>query len=171
MTTAVALLSDAFGRIGDNVHRVLDGLDRGALIVRLDPQANSIGWLVWHLTRVQDDHVADVADTEQVWSAHGWADSFALPFDHDAIGYGQSSEQVGQVTAISAEQLGGYYDDVHGATSAYLHGLQDGDLDRVVDTRWDPAVTLGARLVSVVADDLQHIGQAAFIRGALERRA
>jgi uncharacterized damage-inducible protein DinB len=153
-----------------HVHRVLDGLDHGALTARVDPDANSISWLVWHLTRVQDDHVADVAGTEQVWTDHGWADGFGLPFDHDVIGYGQSSEQVGQVTGTSAEQLAGYHDDVHAATLAYLQGLQDADLDRVVDTRWDPAVTLGVRLVSVVADDLQHIGQAAFIRGVLDRR-
>jgi hypothetical protein len=39
------------------------------------------------------------------------------------------------------------------------------DLDRVVDKRWDPPVTLGVRLVSVVDDDAQHVGQAAYVRG------
>ncbi len=68
------------------------------------------------------------------------------------------------------ELLRGYYDAVHGATLAFLRPLTDADLDRVVDTRWDPPVTLGVRLVSVTVDDLQHVGQAAYIRGILERR-
>ena len=54
---------------------------------------------------------------------------------------------------------------------AYLATLDDDDLDRVVDTRWDPPVTVGVRLVSVIADDLQHVGQAAYVRGLLHRRA
>jgi uncharacterized damage-inducible protein DinB len=171
MTTSVELLIDAYARIQQSVHRVLEGLDHVALAARLDPDANSIGWLVWHLTRVQDDHVADVAGTDQVWTANGWVDRLDLPFDRTAIGYGQSTAEVGQLTGISAEQLAGYHDDVHAATVAYLEGLHDADLDRVVDTRWDPPVTLAVRLVSVVADDLQHVGQAAFIRGVVERRS
>lgn len=170
MTTTTELLIDGYERIRETVGEVLGGLDDSALTVRLDPDANTIGWLVWHLTRVQDDHIADVAGTEQVWTAQGWADRFDLPFDRSAIGYGQTSEEVGQVTGISIELLAGYHDDVHAATVAYLAALHDADLDRVVDTRWDPPVTLSVRLVSVLSDGLQHIGQAAFVRGVLERR-
>src|SRR3954451_11247231 len=170
MTTTAELLSEAHGRIRGLVHRVLDGLPDDALTARLDPEANSIAWLVWHLTRVQDDHVAHVAGTEQVWTANGWADRFALPFAPPTIGYGQSSDEVGQVRGVPADLLAGYYDDVHATTTAYLSGLTDADLDRVVDRRWDPPVTLAVRLVSLISDDLQHAGQAAFVRGVLERR-
>jgi hypothetical protein len=38
----------------------------------------------------------------------------------------------------------------------------------VVDASWDPPVTLGVRLVSVISDDLQHAGQAAYLRGMIE---
>ena len=137
---------------------------------RLDPDANSIAWLVWHLTRIQDDHVADVAGRDQVWSAAGWVDRFNLRFDPRAHGYGHTSADVAAVQVESAELLTGYYDAVHDRTIEYVKGLRDPDLERIVDTRWDPPVTLGVRLVSVIADDLQHAGQAAFIRGILERR-
>ncbi|HET6877533.1 MAG TPA: DinB family protein [Jatrophihabitans sp.] len=169
MTTTAELMLDGYGRVKEAVHEVLDGLDESALTVRLDPDANTIAWLIWHLTRVQDDHVAAVAGTEQVWATQGWADRFALPFDRAAIGYGHTSDEVGQVTGVSPETLAGYYDDVHAATVAYVQGLGDADLDRVIDTRWDPPVTLGVRLVSVISDDLQHVGQAAFLRGVIER--
>ena len=163
------VLTDALGRVLESVESVLDGLDEDALTARPTPTANSIAWLVWHLTRVQDDHVADVAGTEQVWTSQGYADRFGLPFPVDAHGYGQTPEEVGQVTGIPATDLRDYYRETHRATLTYLATVKDADLDRVVDDRWDPPVTLGVRLVSVVNDCTQHIGQAAYVRGLLAR--
>ncbi|AEW97876.1 MULTISPECIES: mycothiol transferase [Streptomycetaceae] len=163
------LLVDAYNRIQESVHETVDGLTGDQLTARLDDEANTIAWLVWHLTRVQDDHIADVAGTEQIWTANGWADRFALPLPAEATGYGHSGDDVAAVRVTDAALLTGYYDDVHEHTVRYLRGLADDDLDRVVDKRWTPHVTLGVRLVSVIGDDLQHIGQAAFIRGVLER--
>jgi hypothetical protein len=168
MNTA-ELLTDAFGRIGEEVHAAVDGLTPEQLAYRVDPEANSIAWLVWHLTRVQDDHVAEVAGTEQAWIEQGWVDRFGLPFSRRATGYGQSPDEVGEVR-VEAELLTGYYDAVAERTLAYVGGLTDADLDRIVDERWDPPVTLGVRLVSVIGDDEQHVGQAAFVRGILQRR-
>lgn len=162
------VLRDSFGRIPELVEQAVGGLDEGQLAHRLDPAANSIAWLVWHLTRVEDDHVSGVAGTPQLWTEDGWAERFALPFDDGAIGYGQSADEVGQVRA-GAELLLGYHRAVSARTQAYLATLTDDDLDRVVDDRWDPPVTLGVRLVSVVDDAAQHVGQAAFVRGVVER--
>lgn len=170
MATVNEILTDAFERVRESVHQVVDGLSPDDLAWRPDPEANSIAWLVWHLTRVQDDHIADVAGGEQLWETGGWAARFDLPFDQRVIGYGQSPAEVGKVRA-DAEQLTGYYDAVHSATLSYLDTLTEEDFPRVVDERWDPPVTLAARLVSVVNDDTQHVGQAAYVRGLLERRS
>ena len=67
----------------------------------------------------------------------------------------------------SAQLLLDYAGAVHERTTQFLRSLTDEDLDLVVDRRWDPPVTLGVRLVSVLADDLQHAGQAAYVRGLL----
>lgn len=163
-----AVLIDGFSRVQEEVHDVLDGLTVDDLTFRLDAQANSIGWLIWHLTRVQDDHVAGAAGLDQVW-LKGWQQRAALPFAETEIGYGQDSNEVAQVR-LAAEFLAGYYDATHAHTESFVRGLRDADLSRVVDTRWDPPVTLGVRLMSVISDDLQHVGQAALIRGILERR-
>jgi len=160
----VDVLRDLFDRVATNVHGAVEGLDEAALTHRVSGSANSIAWLVWHLTRVQDDHVADVAGTEQVWTAQGFVDRFGLPFDSAATGYGMTGEEVGHVRA-SAELLTAYLDAVHAATTSYVAGLAPEDLDSIVDERWDPPVTLGVRLVSVVSDDLQHAGQAAYLKG------
>lgn len=169
MDTA-GLLTDHFVRIRELVHATGEGLSAEQLNARLDPEANSIAWLLWHLTRVQDDHVADAAGTGQVWATGGWRERFTLPRTDDSIGYGDDSTQVGRVRVTSTELLTGYYDAVCAQTLTYLGGLTDAALDRIVDERWDPPVSLGARLISVIGDDLQHVGQAAFVRGILLRR-
>ena len=170
MTTTAEWLIDAYERVGQIVHRVLEGVDEATLAARVDPEANSIAWLVWHLTRIQDDHLAHVAGREQVWTGGGWVGRFALPFDASATGYGQTSDEIGQVRGVPAEVLAGYYDDVQAASTAYLRELTDDELDRVVDERWNRSVTLGMRLVSVLADDLRHAGQAAYVKGLIERK-
>jgi uncharacterized damage-inducible protein DinB len=166
--TPAELLIDSFERVRESVDDLLDGLGDDELVARPGEDANTIAWLVWHLTRVEDDHVAGVAGHEQVWTADGFAGRFGLPFDEGAIGFGQTTEEVGRVRA-PAELLGEYHRAVHARTVDYLAGLGADDLDRVVDERWDPPVTLGVRLVSVLNDATQHVGQAAYVRGLVTR--
>jgi uncharacterized damage-inducible protein DinB len=168
--TSAELLADAFGRVRESVHDVVTGLTAEELAFRADPEANSIAWLVWHLTRVQDDHVADVAKVEQVWTSGRWAERFEVPFQPRATGYGHRSDDVAAVKVESGDLLIGYHDAVYQQTIRFVRGIHDADLSRVVDEAWDPPVTLGVRLVSVIGDDMQHAGQAAFVRGLAERR-
>jgi Protein of unknown function (DUF664) len=163
------VLIDGFGRIREIVHEVLDGLDQEELDFRVDAAANSIGWLVWHLTRVQDDHIAGAAGLDQVWLAGGWAERCGLPLDPLDIGYGHDAGEVA-VVRLTADLLAGYHDTTSEQTISIISGLTDADMGRIVDRRWDPPVTMAVRLVSVLADDLEHAGQAAFIKGLLERR-
>ncbi|RKR85867.1 uncharacterized protein DUF664 [Micromonospora pisi] len=166
--SSAEILVDAFGRIRELVHDVVRDLSEQQLTYRVDRDANTIAWLVWHLTRIQDDHLADAAGTEQVWTAEGWLERFGLPFDPGATGYGASPEEVAAVR-VGRDLLTGYYDAVHGRTVAYVANLTESDLARIVDPNWNPPVTLAVRLVSVVGDDLQHAGQAAFVRGIVRR--
>jgi uncharacterized damage-inducible protein DinB len=167
--TSAELLADAFGRVRQAVHEAVGGLTASQLAARLDEEANSIAWLCWHLTRVADDHVAEAFGVPQVWLEAG--PRFGLPFAPSDIGYGHSSRQVAQVTVSSADVLTGYADAVHEQVIRLVAGVTDADLQRVVDEAWDPPVTLGVRLVSVISDCLQHAGQAAFIRGIVLRRS
>ena len=162
---ATDVLLDGLGRISENVHALLSDVDSEILNRAPSPGANTIAWLVWHLARVQDSHVADVAGTDEVWVTGGWVDRFGLPFSPADIGYGHSAEEAGRVVVDDAELLRDYYDATHAVSMDYIASLTDSDLDRVVDTNWDPPVTLGVRLVSVIDDDAQHIGQAAYLRG------
>ena len=166
---ATTVLEDAFSRIRDVGWDAVQGLTDEELTYRVDGETNTVGWLVWHLARVQDDHIAEVAGTEQVWAEDGWVDRFGLSFDERAVGFGQDADEVAQVQA-GQDLLVGYLSAVLDRTAEYLAGLSDDDLDRVVDDNWDPPVTLAVRLMSIIADDLQHAGQAALLRGIILRR-
>lgn len=168
--TTVALARELFGNIRSFTHDVLEGLPDEALGWRADPDANTIAWLVWHLARVQDDHVAGLGGGDQVWHTAAWPARFGLDPADDRIGYGDSSGQVGSLRPSDPAALGEYLDAVTDRTLAFLEGAADDDWDRIVDERWDPPVTARVRLASIVSDDLQHVGQAAFVRGLWERR-
>ena len=171
MTTSADLLVDGFGRIRENVTTALSGLTRAQLAHQIAPGANPISWLVWHLTRVQDDHVADAFGVTQVWSAGGWAARFGLPTGTLGTGWSHTAAQVAEVgtATASAELLAEYHEATHAQTVKLVAEVTDADLDRIVDTRWTPSVTLGVRLMSVLDDDMQHSGQAAYLRGLLRR--
>ena len=167
--STVAVLADAFNRVDQVVRSVISGLSEEVGTYRPDGAANSISWLIWHLTRIQDDHLAGITGAEQIWISQGWVDRFSLPFAMEATGYGQDAQEVGAVR-VPAELLASYHAAVHEATVRYLDGLDDAELSRVVDRRWDPPVTVAVRLVSVISDALQHAGQAAYLEGLADHR-
>jgi hypothetical protein len=168
MTTTAEILIDGYERIRDGVRSALEDLDDDALQWRPDDEANTIAWLTWHLSRVQDDHLSDASGQQQIWLADGWADRFDLPFDRNATGYGQRPEEVTEVK-VDVLLLVGYLDAVSSRSVTWLGTLTDTDLNRIVDDNFDPPVTLAVRLVSVLADDLQHLGQIGYLRGLAAR--
>jgi len=166
------LLTDAFGRVGEVVHAVLVDITPEQLAYQVKPGSNSIAWLVWHLSRVIDDHLAAASERisgsaypSQVWKAGGYLERFSLPFQPDATGYGQGAGEVAALGSVPALLLLEYYDAVSRQAIEFLDGVRDEDLGRIVDSSWNPPVTLAVRLVSVLSDALQHAGQAAFLRG------
>jgi hypothetical protein len=164
------LLAELYGRIPGHVRAAVDGLDANTLAAAPAAGANPIGWIVWHLTRVQDHHVAELLGQEQVWVTGDWAHHFGIEADPHNTGYGHRPDDVAAIRPDSAEVLVDYHAAVAGRTNDLLRRLTPGDLDQVVDERWDPPVTLGVRLVSIADDDIQHAGQAAYLRGLLAPR-
>lgn len=164
------ILGEAFGRLPAIVRNAVHDLTPEQLASPPAPGANSIGWLIWHLTRVQDDHMAELIDEPQIWETGDWGPRFGLPSDPSNTGYSHDPDEAAAVHPESPDALVAYYDAVAARTNAYIAGITADDLDQVVDDAWDPPVTLGARLVSVISDDLQHAGQASYVRGLLEWR-
>lgn len=161
------LLTDAFGRIGTIVGGVLHGLEPQNANWRPGGSGNSIAWLVWHLSRGQDEQIAEVAGTESVWRSGEYAARFAFGLDPADTGYGHTAEQAAAVHVDSTELLREYLQAVLARSLEYVGGLSDAELDQIVDERWDPPVTLGVRLISILDDCVQHGGQAAYVKGLL----
>lgn len=165
-----ALLLECYSRIPPLAEGAVDGLTPADLVAQVEPGTNPVGWLVWHATRVQDDHVAEVMGVDQLWASGPWAAEVGLEPHPGNTGYGHTPDQVAAVRPTGPAVLTDYLAAVTDRTAGYLAALAPGDLDRIVDRRWDPPVTLGVRLVSVADDSLQHLGQAAYVRGILLRR-
>jgi hypothetical protein len=163
------LLLEFYGRVPPIVSDAVDGLGTDQLTWSPEPAANSIGWLAWHLTRVQDHHISELLEADQLWVGGPWAAQCGLEPDPSNTGYGHSPDEVHAVRPQNASVLVDYLSAVHARTSTFLEGLSTADLDAVVDRRWDPPVTMGVRLVSIGDDSLQHAGQASYVRGLLER--
>jgi uncharacterized damage-inducible protein DinB len=165
------LVIDALGRVEEDLRRCLDGLAPEQLAFRPNEQANSIAWLAWHLTRVQDDHVSDLAGQPQAWIADGWHAKFDRPADPHDVGFGHTAEQVAAVRPQSPKLLLDYFEAVHRRSVSYLQTVRSEDLDRELDEpQWETPVIVGVRLVSVINDCTQHVGQMAYIRGLIEQR-
>ncbi|MDT5309160.1 MAG: hypothetical protein QOE48_4856 [Mycobacterium sp.] len=158
------LLRDAFTRLIEHVDEVTDGLTDEQANYRPSPGANSIAWLIWHSARVQDIQLAPIAGVDQVWTRDGWVDRFGLDLTRNDTGYGHGPDEVAKVQA-SADLLAGYYHAVHKLTLEFVAGVTAEDLGRIVDPGWDPPVTASSRLVSIIDDCAQHLGQAAYVRG------
>lgn len=167
--TALDVLTEGFERVRDGVREAADGLSAEQLEARPDEDANSIGWLLWHTSRVQDAQMAALAGADEVWLTEGWADRFGLSLDASDTGYGHDHDQVAAVRGITPEQIVGYQDATFERTRQILADLDEADLARVVDESYDPPVTVGVRVLSILADDLEHVGQAAYVRGIVER--
>lgn len=161
------LLVELYERTPPLADAAVDGLDADQLARSPVPGANTIGWLVWHLARVQDHHMAEIMDTDQVWESDNWATECGLRPDPSNTGFGHSAADMRAVRPTGPDVLTGYLGAVHDRTMGFLRAISSGDLDRIVDHGWDPPVTLGVRLVSIADDSLQHVGQAAYARGLL----
>ena len=158
------ILRDSFTRIIEHVDGLTDDLPDEVSFYRPTPEANSICWLIWHSARIQDAQLADIAGIEQVWFSGGWVDRFALDLPRDAHGYGHTAAEVAQVRA-PADLLAGYYHAVHKMSLEYVASVAADELARVVDENWSPPVTASARLVSIIDDCAQHLGQANYVLG------
>lgn len=162
---ALDLLRDLTSRPRDAAERLRHQLNPVTLNARPGGHPNSVAWLLWHTGREIDVQLADLVGGEQVWTAGGFDQRFDLGPAGDAVGYGHTDAEARRIVI---EDGGGVLDYVHATLTAmddYLGTLSAAALDDIIDEQWDPPVTRGARLVSIVDDAIQHLAQAAYVLG------
>ncbi len=163
------VLVEAYGRIRELVHKAAGGLDQERLSYLPEPGANSIAWLVWHLTRIQDDHVSEITGQDQVWVTGDWAAALGMEPDPANLGQGHRPDDVAAISPADSSDLLGYHDEVMDRSVEYLRGVDAAELARIIDDSYTPPVSVGVRLVSVLSDNIQHAGQARYLRGIVDR--
>lgn len=161
----IEILNDAAGRPAEAAHALLDALDPSTLAAHPGGHDNSVSWLLWHSGREMDAQLSDLSGEEQVWWAGGFRDRFDLGATGDEVGYGFDAARAREIEVRDGQLLVGYLEAVTAAVHRYLGTLSDADLGTVIDAAWDPPVTRGARLVSIIDDAAQHVGQAAYVVG------
>jgi hypothetical protein len=159
------LVIDGYKRIFELLEPALKGLSKSQLNTQPKPDANSLGWTVWHLARGQDAQIADLIKTDQLWIKDAWYKKFNRPADPRDTGFGNTTEQVSAFKSPSAKILLEYCRAVTTATTNYLKTIDANELNRILDESYDPKPTVGVRIVSVLADSLNHAGEASYIRG------
>lgn len=160
------LLIDGYSRIPGFLENVLKGLAQNDLDWQPRPDCNSIGWLIWHLTRQQDAQIASLMGEEQLWITDEWHGKFNRQPAPEDVGFGQSPEQVSEFKAPAAVILLDYNRAVVERSKQYISDLSETDLARELNEPWfHPLPTVGVRLVSILDDSVLHAGQAAYVRG------
>lgn len=162
---ALDILRDAATRPIDSLRSIADRITPANLNRHPAGHDNSIAWLLWHTGRELDVQLAHLTGDDEVWRAQGFRDRSGLGASGDPVGYGHSPEEARAIAVDDAAVLIDYVAACTDALLAYLDTLSEADLDDVVDRHWDPPVTRGVRLVSVIDDAAQHIAQAAYVVG------
>jgi len=160
------LLIDGYGRVPEFLENVLEGLTQDDLDWQPRHDSNSIGWLIWHLTRQQDAQTASLMGEEQLWIKDEWYVKFERPPESNDVGFGHSPEQVSAFKSPEAKTLLDYNRAVVERSKQYVSSSSETDLDRELNEPWfQPLPTVGVRLVSILDDSILHAGQAAYVRG------
>ena len=164
------LITDFFIRISQELERVLDGLTIDDLNQRPRSDCNSIGWLAWHLTRSYDRNLSELARKEQLWIKDDWYTRFDRAPDPTETGFSHSSEDATAFRSPDSKTILEYHHAVLGLAKQYVtNRLSETDLKRKVRSpTLKNVATVRGRLLGIISEGLQHVGQAAYVRGLLK---
>jgi len=164
------ILHNAATRPTEAAERLRTSLTPQVLNAHPGGHDNSVAWLLWHTGRELDVQTADLAGTEEVWSTGGFAERTGLGAAGDALGLGHSAEAARAIRTDYGDALVDYVAAATDALLDYISTLSEADLDQIIDENWDPPVSRGVRIVSMIDDAAQHLGQAAYAVGAAADR-
>ena len=156
-------ITDALEKENGFLLDALDGLTSDELAWQPAPDANSIGWILWHMVRVEDMWIHFFAQFQtELWETEGWHEKFGLPTRDN--GFGHTAEQVNNFPSIDLAQFLEYRASVRASTLVYLNTLSPDDMETVPRER-RPEMSLGAMFRQIIGEMYQHVGHIAYLRG------
>lgn len=163
---AAELYLETIKRSDESLKRALEELSVEELQNQpAGPGSNPIGWLVWHLTQTRDSIIAGVAGEPTIWERDGWGARFGMEGELPRF----VPADVHTFDPKSFETLVGYFDAVAEHTAQVIGRLSEADAARLVESTIPgrPPQSVGSRLSAVLNDNIQHIGQVAYLRGLI----
>ena len=163
------LIIDFFVRISQELERVVSGLTIEDLNQQPNPDCNSIGWLAWHLTRSHDRNLSELARKQQLWVKDKWHAKFNRAPDPTDTGFNHSPDDVRAFRSPDGKTILEYHNAVLELAKQYIdNNLSENDLKRRVKSpTLKNVATVRRRLLGIISEGLQHVGQAAYVRGLL----
>jgi hypothetical protein len=152
---------------------VVSDLTSEELAWRPGPEANPMGWILWHMLRVEDMWVQFFAQRQlELWEREGWHERFGLPTRDN--GFGHTTEQVAGFPALDLTTLLQYGEAVRAGTLEYLSSLGREAFQAMPRADrpdvWWHALSVGAMFYQIIGELYQHLGQLAYLKG-LQRGA
>jgi hypothetical protein len=127
------------------------------------PQANPIGFLLWHYMRTEDNLVTGLQGKPAIWETEKWYEKMGL--DAKAQGTGFKEPDVDKIAVLPLADLVAYAERVSRNTQEYLKTLDDVKLDFAPDPA-RPRRTIGALLRNfLLAHGWWHLGEIKYIKG------
>ena len=163
----VDFILDLLDRVQQELTKAVDSLTDEEMAWRPGPGANSIGFVLWHQMRCEDQMVhAWIQGETQSWVSEQWFRKLNLPDDPGKDGYGYTAEQVAAFLVPPLKDLLDYGAAVRIRTVQYLKNLAPEELDRVVHIEPLPEVDKVSELFSSLLVEIAlHVGQIAYLRG------
>ncbi|HJN88462.1 MAG: DinB family protein [Dehalococcoidia bacterium] len=162
-------IEESLGKEHEFLMEAIQDLTPEELAWQAGPEANPIGWILWHMIRVEDMWMQFfIQERPEIWERDGWHLKFGLPTRD--VGFGHTPEQVAQFPLLDLPDLNEYGEAVRGGTLEYLGSLGPEDYGRVPRER-RPEMSVGAVFRQVVGELFQHQGHISYLKGLLRSGA
>lgn len=148
--------------------RSLQGLTPLDLAWRPAAQGNAIGFLAWHMARVEDMWVQRVFQgKQQLWQSDGWSGKLGMDAYARDNGYGFDEAKLAGFQPPHLDQLLAYMDAVRQNTLAFLDAWNPAGAPVQAVIPWDKSTTMPIEKfwAQILWELNQHGGQIAYVRG------
>lgn len=144
--------------------RALDGLTQKEAAWSLGEECNSIIFILWHTSRVEDFFVNRVIQRQlELYETEGWLEKLGTPAK--GSGWEYTGEQLQAWPVPKLEIVRGYADSVREKTLAFVRSVTAEQLSEVPRPERSPD-SIGATLTRIITEIALHTGQIAYLRGA-----
>ncbi len=163
-----AFIEESLTKQQESLLQEVQDLTPTELAWRAGPKANPIGWMLWHMVRVEDMWIQFFAQKKpELWESQGWHKKFNLPTRD--TGFGHTPEQVATFPVLNLKELLAYSDAVRASTLDYLRNLSP-EAFAVIPREKRPEMSMGSIYRQIIGELYQHLGQIAYLKGLVRAR-